>query len=79
MYENSPAIYRREGRQSFPSSEGTAEGHSPLFQPSLRDFIGGGEVPGDKSPGYCQMFLRNKPEITPRDAFVTKIAVANLP
>jgi hypothetical protein len=56
-----------------------AEAFPTLFQPSLRDFIGGREVPGDESPGYCQLFLRNKPEITPRDAFVTKIAVANLP
>jgi hypothetical protein len=39
-----------------------AEAFPTLFQPSLRDFIGGGEVPGDKSPGHCQLFLRNNPE-----------------
>jgi hypothetical protein len=63
MSDNSPAIYRRENSQNQPSSEGTAEelSRSRLSRP-CRDFMGDGGFPGDKSPGYYQMFLRNKPE-----------------
>jgi hypothetical protein len=59
MFENSPAIYRREDSQNCPSSEGTAEVLPPSFQPSLRDFMGDGKYP----------------EITSRDAFATKYEI----
>jgi len=59
--ENSPAVQLRDSVAVKSSPEGTNEraGHNQ-FQPSLRDWARLCTRPGVKTPGYFQLFLRNK-------------------
>ena len=58
-FENSPAVYCRDSVNGDQVPKGRLK-NGPCIRPSLRDSRAGPWVPGVKTPGYSQWFLRNQ-------------------